>query len=226
MMYQKYDKENYIIGNSNINAWNAGEAAINNLGIQSNPLIFYGASGSGKTHLSRILLNQAKKDGRTVSHLSAMEFIDNLVTALFKQAEDDFRHELLDYDVLIIDDLQHFVGRIGCQGELQLIIDGRLAQGKQTVITSIEHPKTLDWKNKQLESRLFSGLNIEMKLADETMQKQILAKRLEEANVSIRSEEIAKAIESTGGNGWLIEGVAKQLINNIRQEEYSGAKNE
>ena len=123
MMYQKYNKENYIIGNSNINAWNAGEAAIKNLGIQSNPLVFYGASGSGKTHLSRILLNQAKKDGRTVSHLSAMEFIDNLVTALFKQAEDDFRHELLDYDVLIIDDLQHFVGRIGCQGELQLIID-------------------------------------------------------------------------------------------------------
>lgn len=226
MMYQKYNKENYIIGNSNINAWNAGEAAIKNLGVQYNPLVFYGASGSGKTHLSHVLLNQAKKDGRTVAHLSAMDFIDDLVTALFKQAEEDFRHELIDYDVLIIDDLHRFVGRHGCQGELHLIIDGRLAQGKQTIITSIEHPKTLDWNNKQLESRLLSGLNIKLELADEDMQKQILTKRLEEANVSISSEEIAKAVKSTGGNGWLIEGVAKQLVNNVHQEECSREINE
>lgn len=209
-MYQHYTKENFIIGKSNIKAWEVCEAALSNSKAQQNPTILYGMTGSGKTHLAHIAISQAND----AVQLSAMDFIDGLVTALSNQAEDEFRHRLINYDVLAIDDLQHFVGRNVCQDEICLILDARLAQGKQTVITSIEHPKSLTWNNKQLESRLLAGLTIKLELADEDMQKQLLAKRLEKANVAVTSEEIVNAVKSTNGNGWLIEGVAKQIVDN------------
>ena len=105
-----------------------------------------------------------------------------------------------------------FVGRFGCQDELCLILDNRLANGKQTIFTANETLKEMDWHNRHLASRLLSGLTVKMDLADKAMQIQILSKRLEPAKISLSQELLAEAVKNTNGNGWLIEGVAKQII--------------
>ena len=178
----------------------------------NNPLVIYGKSGTGKTHFAHIAASELRRVGKSVFQMSAMEFIDRLVFALSNQTEDEFRQDLVECDVLIIDDLQFFVGRFGCQDELCLILDNRIANGKLVFFTANETLKEMDWHNRHLASRLLSGLTVKMDLADKAMQIQILSKRLEPAKISLSQELLAEAVKDTNGNGWLIEGVAKQII--------------
>ena len=217
IVYQNYTKNNFIIGDKNKAAIRSFESTISDLETQNNPFILYGASGSGKTHLAHAFTEELRNADKSVFHLSAMDFLDRLVFALSNQSEDEFRQEMVECDILIIDDLQHFVGRFGAQDELCLILNARIANGKQVVFTANKHPQKMDWHSNQLASRLLSGLNVNVELADEIMQIQMLGNRLEAAKVSIPNELLTEAVKSTNGNGWLIEGVAKQLIDISRQ---------
>ncbi len=209
---QNLNKDKFVNGDSNLAAVKSIEATKRNLGMLNNPLIIYGVSGTGKTHLAQELAEEMRSENNSVLHLSAMEFIDRLVLALSNQTEDDFRQEMVECDLLIIDDLQHFVGRFGSQDELCLILDERITNAKQVLFTANEHPKNMDWNNHHLVSRLLSGLNVKVELADTTMQIQMLSDRLEYADISLPQELLTEAVKNTHGNGWLIDGVAKQLI--------------
>lgn len=214
---QCYTKSNFVLGNSNNSAARALESTVRNLGKQNNPLTLYGVSGTGKTHLVRAFTDEVRNADNSVIHLSAMEFIDRLIFALSNQTEDEFRNYLVDCDLLIIDDLQHFIGRFGCQDELCIILDQRISNGKQVILTSADHPKQLDWHNGQLKSRLLSGLNLKLELADASMQIQMLKHRLVAEGIDISQELLSEAVKNTNGNGWLIEGVAKQIIDMVQQ---------
>ena len=216
-MYKTYTLDNLVIGKSNHIAFRSIENSLTNMGVQNNPLTLYGASGSGKTYLAHIWVKHVVQARQSAIHLSAMEFIDQYVFALSNQTEDEFRNDIIKCDLLIIDDLQHCVGRFGSQDELCLILDQRIANDKQTIFTSSKHPKSLDWNSLLLESRLLSGLNIELQLPDTSMQIQILKKKLMAVGVEISEDLLARAIENTNGNGWIIEGVAKQIFDMSRQ---------
>jgi len=124
---------------------------------------------------------------------------------------------MVECDVLIIDDLQHFVGRFGSQDELCLILNDRITNNKQVILTANEHPKDMDWHNKQLASRLLSGLNLKLELADASMQIQILKQRLVAEGIDVSQEILSESVKNTNGNGWLIEGIAKKLIDMVQQ---------
>ena len=211
-MYKNYVKENFVIGDSNNAAINSIDITLNSEETINNPLVIYGKSGTGKTHFAHIAASELRRVGKSVFQMSAMEFIDRLVFALSNQTEDEFRQDLVECDVLIIDDLQFFVGRFGCQDELCLILDNRIANGKLVIFTANETLKEMDWHNRHLASRLLSGLTVKMDLADEAMQIQILSKRLEATTISLSEDLLAEAVRKTKGNGWLIEGVARQII--------------
>lgn len=211
-MYQNYNKENFVIGNSNNAAIKSIDITVNSEEAINNPLVLYGKSGTGKTHFAHIVANELRRIGKSVYQMSAMEFIDRLIFAMSNQNEDEFRQDLVECDVLIIDDLQHFVGRFGCQDELCLILDNRIANGKLVIFTANETLKEMDWHNRHLASRLLSGLTVKMDLADEAMQIQILSKRLEATTISLSEDLLAEAVRKTKGNGWLIEGVARQIV--------------
>ena len=211
-MYKNYVKDNFVIGDSNRTAVRSIEITVNSEETKNNPLILYGEPGTGKTHLANMFAIALTQIGKSVIQFSAIEFIDRFIIALSNQTEDEFRQDLVECDVLIVDDLQQFVGRFGTQDELCLILNDRMANGKQVILIANEQLKELDWHNKHLASRLLSGLNVKIEPADEAMQLQILAKRLESANVTLPQDLLAEAMKNTKGNGWLIEGVAKQII--------------
>ena len=114
-MYKNYVKENFVIGNSNNAAINSIDITVNSEETINNPLVIYGKSGTGKTHFAHIVANELRRIGKSVYQMSAMEFIDRLIFAMSNQNEDEFRQDLVECDVLIIDDLQFFVGRFGSQ---------------------------------------------------------------------------------------------------------------
>ena len=217
--YQKYVAANYIVSECNKNAWKVCVTLVDSIGEKNNPLILYGASGTGKSHLAHCVIEMMQQKGHTALHLSAFDFIEQLVDAITNHRGDDFRHDLVNYDILTIDDIQHFIGRMGCQGELGVIFDKRILLNKPTVLTSSEHPIQFSWLDKQLESRLLSGIMVKLELADSETQIQILKQRLDRAGMTLPYGVMLEAVNNTRGNGWIIDGVAKQLIDMAERGE-------
>ena len=160
--YQNYTAENYIISECNKSAWRVGMTLLDDIQVKNSPLTLYGASGAGKTHLAHSIIELMQQKENTALHLSAFDFIEQLVDAIINHEGDDFRHNLVSYDILVSDDIQHFIGRMGCQGELGVILNKRISLYKPTVFTSSDHPIRFSWDNKQLESRLLSGLIVKL----------------------------------------------------------------
>lgn len=216
---QKYAVDNYIISECNKSAWRASLNLVDSVGVKNSPLILFGASGTGKTHLAHCIVEMMQQKGLTALHLSAFDFIEQLVDAIINHEGDDFRHNLVGYDILVIDDIQHFIGRMGCQGELGVILNKRISIKKPTVFTSSDHPIQFSWLDKQLESRLLSGMIVKLELADSEAQIQMLKQHLEKAGIALPYDVMSEAVRNTRGNGWLIEGVAKHLIDMVESGE-------
>ena len=78
--------------------------------IDNNSILFYGRAGSGKTFLINCIANELINKSHTVLYLTAVSFFDLLSKITFNQKESSAfgqitKHELLQCDVLIIDDL-------------------------------------------------------------------------------------------------------------------------
>jgi len=216
---QKYAVDNYIVSECNKSAWRASLNLVDSVGVKNSPLILFGASGTGKTHLAHCIVEMMQQKGLTALHLSAFDFIEQLVDAIINHEGDDFRHNLVSYDILVIDDIQHFIGRMGCQGELGVILNKRISINKPTVFTSSDHPIQFSWLDKQLESRLLSGMIVKLELADSEAQIQMLKQHLEKVGIALPYDVMLEAVRNTRGNGWLIEGVAKHLIDMVESGE-------
>jgi len=60
-------------------------------------------------------------------------------------------------------------------------------------------------------------LNLKLELADASMQIQILKQRLVAEGIDVSQEILSESVKNTNGNGWLIEGIAKKLIDMVQQ---------
>ena len=104
-----YTFENFLEGDSNRLARNAGIAVANKPGGTSfNPLLIFGGVGLGKTHLAHSIGIDIKDKypDRTVLYISAEKFTQQYIEAIKKNNRNDFIHFYQIIDVLIVDDVQ------------------------------------------------------------------------------------------------------------------------
>ncbi len=110
----RYTFENFIQGDNNQFASSASIAIFDNPGTtRFNPLIIYGETGLGKTHLvqsigNRIIQNKkAKRVLYSTSERFAMEFINSIQN----NKTNEFSNFISQCRFLIIDDIQFFQGK-------------------------------------------------------------------------------------------------------------------
>ena len=109
-----YSFENFLEGDSNRLARNAGIAVSNKPGGTSfNPFLVFGGVGLGKTHLANAIGIDIKNryPEKTVLYTTAERFTQQYVEAVKKNNRNDFIHFYQIIDVLIIDDIQFFSWR-------------------------------------------------------------------------------------------------------------------
>lgn len=110
----RYTFDNFIKGDSNQLARAAASAVANNPGGTSfNPLVIYGGTGLGKTHLIQAIGNYAIANGkaRRVTYVSSEKFTVEFVEAIQSDRINDFLNLYRSMDVLIVDDIQFFAGK-------------------------------------------------------------------------------------------------------------------
>jgi len=123
--------ENYIVGSSNRFAHAAAMAVADSEQTMNlyNPLLIYGNSGVGKTHLLFAIKNHANKKfpNKKIECISGEDFGNNMIKALQNGTIDEFRNTYRNVDIFIMDDI-HFIACKDQDCRLQLILHRRPAR--------------------------------------------------------------------------------------------------
>jgi len=203
-----YSFENFLEGDSNRLARNAGIAVANKPGGTSfNPLLIFGGVGLGKTHLAHAIGVDIKDKypEKTVLYISAEKFTQQYIDSVKKNNRNDFIHFYQIIDILIIDDVQFFSGKSGTQDVFFHIFNHLHQNGKQVILTSDKAPVDMQDIEQRLLSRFKWGLSAELQTPDFETRVSILKNKLYRDGVEMPEE--------------IIEYVAKNIKTNVRELE-------
>lgn len=203
-----YSFENFLEGDSNRLARNAGIAVANKPGGTSfNPLLIFGGVGLGKTHLAHAIGVDIKDKypEKTVLYISAEKFMQQYIDAVKKNNRNDFIHFYQIIDILIIDDVQFFSGKSGTQDVFFHIFNHLHQNGKQVILTSDKAPVDMQDIEQRLLSRFKWGLSAELQTPDFETRVSILKNKLYRDGVEMQED--------------IIDYVAKHIKTNVRELE-------
>ena len=158
----KYTFDAFIEGKSNAQARAYASRVADAPGGEFNPLLIYGESGLGKTHLMHAIGNRVLEQGprRRVLYLGAERFFRDMVTAIQRGKTEDFKTYYRSADALLLDDIQFFAGKASTQEEFFHTFNEMLDGGQQMVLTCDRYPAELDNLDKRLKSRFTWGLSV------------------------------------------------------------------
>ena len=203
-----YSFENFLEGDSNRLARNAGIAVANKPGGTSfNPLLIFGGVGLGKTHLAHAIGVDVKDKypEKTVLYISAEKFTQQYIESVKKNNRNDFIHFYQIIDVLIIDDVQFLSGKSGTQDVFFHIFNHLHQNGKQVILTSDKAPVDMQDIEQRLLSRFKWGLSAELQKPDFETRVSIVKNKLYRDGVEMSDE--------------VIDYIAKNIKTNVRELE-------
>ncbi len=159
--------ESFVAGDSNRLALTSAEMVIRQMG-QITPLLFYGPTSVGKTHLLEGIWSAVRKNSRNFSavYLSAEQFTSHFLEALRGSGLPNFRRKYRGVGLLILDDLQFIVGKRATQVELLHTIDTLLNQRRQLVFAADRSPTELAELGPEITTRLASGMVCRIEVPD------------------------------------------------------------
>ncbi|MEE0929647.1 MAG: chromosomal replication initiator protein DnaA [Acutalibacteraceae bacterium] len=211
----EYTFDTYVVGSSNELAYKASVAVAKDpAGLEvQNPLLIYGNSGLGKTHLLYAIKNVIAKNypEKKIIYVKGEDFTNELIESLSKKTADKFRDKYRTVDVLLVDDIQFIAGKEATQEEFFHTFNTLYEARKQIVFTSDVPPKEMKTLEDRLKSRFEWGLLADIQPPDIETRITIINKKAEQLNIEIPyniSELIATKIKT---NIRKLEGAVKKL---------------
>lgn len=204
----RYTFDNYIKGESNQLARAAASAVANNPGGTSfNPLVIYGGTGLGKTHLIQAIGNYALANGKAerIVYVSSEKFTVEFVDAIQSDRISEFSSFYRSVDLLIVDDIQFFSGKEKTQDNFFHTFNELHQIGKQLVLSSDRPPKELKGLDDRLLSRFQWGLTADIQPPDLETRIAILKKKSEDDKIELPQD--------------VVEFIATNVTTNVRELE-------
>lgn len=209
---------NFVVGSTNRFAHAASLAVANNSTITYNPLVIYGPSGVGKTHLLLAIKNQIKKNFpyKKIEYTRGEDFTNQLIKALQDGklglgTIDDFRNKYRGVDVLLIDDIHFIAGKEQTQEEFFNTFNTLYQNNKQIVVTLDRPPREIKTLDDRIRSRFESGLFADISLPDFETRVGIIQKKAEKLHIYIEESLVFYIAEHIKSNTRQLEGVVKKI---------------
>lgn len=206
----RYTFDNFVVGNSNRLAHAAcmavGELAVTENPARSyNPLFVYSGVGLGKTHLLHAIGNAVAQRGLRVLYVSSEEFANDLIKSIQTRTTAAFRDRYRLTDVLLIDDIQFFIGKEATLEEFFHTFNTLYGQNKQIVISSDRPPKAMATLEERLRSRFEWGLQVDIQPPDLETRIAILRSKAEQCQRNVPDD--------------IMRVIAHRMQTNIRELE-------
>ncbi|MBN2281361.1 MAG: chromosomal replication initiator protein DnaA [Candidatus Marinimicrobia bacterium] len=212
---KNYIFETFVEGKSNQFAKAAAMAVARDPGRTSfNPLVLYGGTGLGKTHLLQAIGNEVIKNQslKSVLYLSSDTFTLDFISAIQKNKSTDFSKYYRDVDMLLIDDIQFFQGKESTQEQFFHIFNSLYQHHKQIVLTTDKNPMELKGLQERLISRFKSGLTVDIQPPDLETRIAILQRKAEREELEIPFEVIELLATKIRSNIRELEGALIRLL--------------
>ena len=211
----KYSFDNFVEGDCNRLARSAGFAVANKPGGTSfNPLMIYGPTGLGKTHLIHAI-GGAIKDRfpeKQVLYVNAEKFTQQFVESMKNNTINDFKNFYQLIDVLILDDVHNFAGKEKTQDIFFHIFNELHQTNKQIVLTSDKPPKDLIGVEDRLLSRFKWGLTADLQIPDFETRMAILYKKMQLDGIELQQDVVEYVAHNIDSNMRDLEGAMVSLL--------------
>jgi chromosomal replication initiator protein len=174
-----YTFDSFVVGSSNRFAYNAAMAVAMKPASIYNPLLIYGQSGLGKTHLLYAIANQAQANfrGFRILYVKGETFTNEMIQALRQGAMEQFRAKYRECDLLLMDDVQFIAGKESTQEEFFHTFNTLYEAKKQIVLTSDRPPNEMVRLEDRLRTRFEQGLIADIQPPDYETRMAIVQKK-------------------------------------------------
>ena len=199
--------DNFVVGKSNLFAYTVAKGVAESPGDQYNPLLIYGNSGLGKTHLLFDIYNELKRRNTNdiKIYTSGESFLNELIECVGKKNTYVFHNKYRNVDALLVDDIQVIQKGDMTQEEFFHTFNELYQTGKQIILTSDVPPKEMAILDERLRTRFEMGVIADIKPPDMETRKAIIKRKCQSLGITLS--------EST------IDFIANKIKNNIRQLE-------
>ena len=218
--------DSFVPGSSNRLAFAAAQSVAETPGRAYNPLMIYGNSGLGKTHLLHAIGNYVHENypGRKVLYVSTETFLNDFIRAIQTRTQLALHERYRENDVLLIDDIQFMETRGETfHEEIFHTYNALHGEGKQIVLTSDRSPRDLAGIQERFRSRLLQGLVTEIDQPDLETRIAILHAKAEGEGVDLPRDVAEWIAHRVRDNIRELEGSVTMLraFANLRQEPIS-----
>jgi len=182
-----YTFENFVEGRSNQLGLAAARQVALNPGRAYNPLLLYGGTGLGKTHLMYAAGNLMRQNnpGMRVLYLRSEQFFSAMMKSLQDRTMEQFKRQFQQVDALLIDDIQFFAGKNTTQEEFFHTFNALFDGKQQIILTCDRYPREVENLEPRLKSRLGWGLSVAIEPPDFETRAAILTAKASERRVSL-----------------------------------------
>lgn len=215
---KNYTFDNFIVGNSNRLAHGCAFAVAENPGTVYNPLVIYGNSGLGKTHLMHAIGNYIEQNTKKrVLYISCNEFFDDFTKMSrsedINNRSDYFKEKYRSVDVLIVDDIQFIANKTKSQEEFFHTFNSLYNNNKQIIVSSDRPPNDIKDLADRLKTRFAWGMNVDIHPPEFELRKNIIYKKINGSNLQkdIPEDVVEYIASNIGSNIRALEGAVTRL---------------
>jgi len=210
----RYTFDAFVVGSCNQFAHAAAKAVATQPARSYNPLMIYGGSGMGKTHLIHAIGHEVAVNypSMRVVYTTTERFVNQFVHCIRTKQMQLFQQYYRSADVLLVDDVQSLTGKEGTQEEFFHTFNDLYDHQKQIVLSSDSPPKNIPNLVDRLRSRFEWGLLVDVQAPDLETKLAILDMKAEREGVHIPEDARVFIATKMKSNVRELEGALVKLI--------------
>ena len=206
--------EAFVVGPSNKLAYAASLSVAEHPAKNYNPLLIYGDSGLGKTHLIYAIANVIRKNDpkARIAYVKGDDLTNELVDAIREGKTADMREKYRQADLLLVDDVQFIAGKKQTQEEFFHTFNTLYESGRQIVLTSDRPPSEMTQLEDRLRTRFEWGLLVDVAPPDFETRVAIVKNKAAMLGMTLPDKIANYIAENVTANVRQLEGTIHKIL--------------
>ena len=206
--------DTFVVGPSNKLAYAASQAVAEHPAQNYNPLLIYGDSGLGKTHLLYAIANVIRRNDQNakIVYIKGDDFINEFIELIRAGRGSEFRAKYREADLLLVDDVQFVAGKEQVQNEFFHTFNNLYESGKQIVLTSDRPPSEMTLLDEGLRTRFEWGLLADVTPPDLETRLAIVKNKAAALGMDLPDKIASYIAENVTSNVRQLEGTVNKIL--------------